>query len=295
MKKVQVSIFKPCHVLGHFLLKPLLLSASLLVLFFLGTGQSAFGAFGASATLSWKANTEPDLAGYNLYYGTETGSYGPPIRLGLQTSHTITDLSNGTYYFALTAYDAGGNESEYSAEVNKLFSEFALGSHENTLLFHAIAGNREVTLSWKNPSHFGFAGIRIIYRTDRFPKKIDDGEFLMDIDGPPGKVMSVLQTGLLNEVTYYFLAASYDENGNFYLPATDSAKIGIVRENQNSVSKDEPGGGCGMVLPKGGNTSGPGGHAGMLSLIGIMVLMLLRARLKSAMILIKGCLQANLR
>lgn len=72
------------------------------------------------ATLTWTANTEPDLAGYKLYVGTQSGVYGPPIMLGNVTSHQITNLTYGiTYFFSVTAIDTAGNESPHSAEVNK--------------------------------------------------------------------------------------------------------------------------------------------------------------------------------
>lgn len=73
-----------------------------------------------SATLTWAANTESDLAGYNVYVGTASGAYGPPVNVGVVTSHTVGNLQLGTtYYFAVTAYDVNGNESVRSSEVSK--------------------------------------------------------------------------------------------------------------------------------------------------------------------------------
>src|SRR6185436_19025327 len=73
-----------------------------------------------SAILTWNANSESDLAGYNVYWGTSTGAYGVPDHVGLSTTHTLSGLSSGqTYYFAVTAVDNSGNESIYSSEVSK--------------------------------------------------------------------------------------------------------------------------------------------------------------------------------
>ena len=69
-------------------------------------------------TLSWVRNTEPDLAGYRVYRGT-TGYDGPFSPLGTTTSLTWVDdtANNGTtYYYAVSAYDAAGNESDLSSE-----------------------------------------------------------------------------------------------------------------------------------------------------------------------------------
>jgi fibronectin type III domain protein len=76
-----------------------------------------------SVTLTWAANVEPDLAGYKIYVGTNSGTYsfpGSPFVPGKVTSYTISNLPKGqTYYFAISAYDSAGNESGLSAEVSK--------------------------------------------------------------------------------------------------------------------------------------------------------------------------------
>ena len=72
----------------------------------------------ATVQVTWNPNTEPDLAGYKIYYGTASGVYGDPIDVGNVTGHVmeITPQHGATYYFALTAYDTSGNESGYSDE-----------------------------------------------------------------------------------------------------------------------------------------------------------------------------------
>lgn len=86
----------------------------LLFIVFLPAAGSA-----ASLLVNWNANTESDLAGYKVYYGTQTGTYGAPVTLGKVTSYTLANVTAGrTYYFALTAYDTSGNESARSAEVS---------------------------------------------------------------------------------------------------------------------------------------------------------------------------------
>jgi hypothetical protein len=76
----------------------------------------------SSATLTWDANSESDLAGYKVYRATASGTYGAPIAT-LQsnvTSYLATGLQSGTtHFFVVTAYDSEGNESVYSNEVSK--------------------------------------------------------------------------------------------------------------------------------------------------------------------------------
>lgn len=78
--------------------------------------------YGAEISLAWEANSEPALAGYNIYYGTASGEYSHRIDVGNTTEYTVEDLKEGeTYYFAATAYDRYGNESDYAGELVHTF------------------------------------------------------------------------------------------------------------------------------------------------------------------------------
>ncbi len=84
-----------------------------------------YGQAGATDyTLTWDANSEPDLAGYRVYYkanssGQPSGDYDVKIDVGNVTSKTIKDLDSSVkYFFAVTAYDDSGLESDFSNEVS---------------------------------------------------------------------------------------------------------------------------------------------------------------------------------
>ena len=71
----------------------------------------------SSADLAWNPNPDPSVAGYNVYYGGASRTYTNVLSVGNTTNVTINGLLEGRdYYFAVTAYDASGNESDYSAE-----------------------------------------------------------------------------------------------------------------------------------------------------------------------------------
>ena len=82
-------------------------------------GVIASSATAAQVTLAWDPNTENDLAGYKIHYGTAIHSYSVQKDVKKATTYTVTGLTAGqTYYFATTAYDTSGNESGYSNEVS---------------------------------------------------------------------------------------------------------------------------------------------------------------------------------
>lgn len=66
----------------------------------------------------WAQNREPDLAGYNIFY---SDSYdGKYWLIGSSGTNSFIDYDavNGeTYYYAVTAYDYNGNESDLSRDV----------------------------------------------------------------------------------------------------------------------------------------------------------------------------------
>ena len=85
--------------------------------------------------LLWSAPTKNedgtrlgDLAGYKVYYGTESGNYKVSYDIKNVKAYNINTLTAGHYYFVVTAYDTSGNESKYSEEISfeKLPSKYTL-------------------------------------------------------------------------------------------------------------------------------------------------------------------------
>ena len=87
-----------------------------IILFFANIGHCL------DLSFAWDANTEPDLAGYRIFY-KENGQdydYSDPAWQGTETTATITIYSldaNATYYFVSRAYDIYENESLNSVEL----------------------------------------------------------------------------------------------------------------------------------------------------------------------------------
>ena len=75
------------------------------------------GSSQALVTLAWDANSEPDLAGYKIYWGDASGDYNQSLDVGNVTQADAPIVYG--QYIAVTAYDNEDpvNESGYSNEV----------------------------------------------------------------------------------------------------------------------------------------------------------------------------------
>lgn len=73
-----------------------------------------------SVDLSWSINLETDLAGYRVYRSEQQGERGTPLNSELLLSPAYRDISvqpAHRYWYAVTAVDRAGNESEPSEAV----------------------------------------------------------------------------------------------------------------------------------------------------------------------------------
>src|SRR5262245_12331797 len=70
----------------------------------------------ATVTAMWNPNSESDLAGYRLSYGTQSGAYTTTVDVGNVTSWPLSLAAGQRYYFVVSAYNASGGTSPYSSE-----------------------------------------------------------------------------------------------------------------------------------------------------------------------------------
>jgi hypothetical protein len=75
----------------------------------------------AQVSLDWDDNAESDLAGYNVYRSTTSGSGYAQVNGSLVSASDYTDgsVTNGTtYYYVVSAVDTSSNESGFSNEAS---------------------------------------------------------------------------------------------------------------------------------------------------------------------------------
>lgn len=81
----------------------------------------------------WDPSTDSSVVGHNVYYGGASGNYTNELSVGNATNVVISSLIEGrTYYFAVTAYDDLGDESDYSREITYIVpGVLAMSSRSN--------------------------------------------------------------------------------------------------------------------------------------------------------------------
>jgi hypothetical protein len=127
----------------------------------------------AGVTLAWDANPEADVAGYRLYYQTNsttvplvgnTALEGPsPIDVGDRLTFTLNGLdASQIHYFAVTAYDQKNVESTLSEIVASRWVPAARTPEKNSL----VTPDR-VVFQWTTPpGDTRIVGYRLYYSTD---------------------------------------------------------------------------------------------------------------------------------
>jgi hypothetical protein len=94
--------------------------------------------------LTWSPNPEADVAGYKVYYDTDSGypyngiganEGSSGIDVGNVTNYQLSGLMGGTtYYITITAYDHSGDESWYSKEVSVIIPDFSITASPDWLV-----------------------------------------------------------------------------------------------------------------------------------------------------------------
>jgi fibronectin type 3 domain-containing protein len=161
-----------------------------------------------SVTLSWDRSQSPDVAGYNVYYGSQSGNYTTVISVGNATDAQLSGLLEGaTYYFAVTAYGDSGPESELSNEVSYTIPGIAPPSSITSIQESLSQGS--VMLTWAASLSAGVVGYNVYYGTQ---SGYYTGE--ISVAGTNAAVIDGIQEG----VTYFFVVTAYDSSAqeSFY-------------------------------------------------------------------------------
>jgi fibronectin type 3 domain-containing protein len=125
----------------------ILLALSSLVLF-------AQNGYCSRVTLAWDPNPpEDNVIGYKVYYGIESNAYTTVLDVANVTLVKIRHLEKGKlYYFAVTAYDVEGQESDFSQELVVNTCTYLLS--RATKSFGAAGGIGKVKVTTQSECHW---------------------------------------------------------------------------------------------------------------------------------------------
>ena len=177
-------------------------------------------ALNGGADLSWLANGESDLAGYNVYRATSAGGPYTKVNGTLVGTNSYTDvgLTNGTtYYYVVTAVDTSNNESADSNEASVVPD----GSLPDTTPpaapsgVAASAGDGQVGVSWNANGESDLAGYDVYRGTSA-------GGPYSRLNGALLTNTSYTDTAVTNGTTYFYVVVAVDTSNN---ESADSSEV----------------------------------------------------------------------
>lgn len=150
--------------------------------------------------LTWSLSTDQNVSGYNVYYGTGSRNYDQKLAIGNTNGVDVSGLREGfTYYFAVTANDSWGRESDFSSEVS-----YSVPAPDSMVLY-ASAGNepQSIDLIWNPSTVAGADAYYVYYGTE---------SGVYNLYAAYADTESVLY-GFPSGVTNYFVVSAVDVNG----------------------------------------------------------------------------------
>jgi fibronectin type 3 domain-containing protein len=174
-------------------------------------------------SLSWSANTEPDLAGYALLRD------GVEIAGGTGTSWLDGGLTNGTTYsYALVAVDTTGNRSAPSSPVPATPADAAPAAPTGVT---AVPGDQRAVVAWTAPADTDVVGYRVLS---------EDGATVLATTTAPTTQAAV--SGLTNGTAYRFTVVAVDAAGHVSVLSLPSAPGTPVSPTVPTLGAGESGG-----------------------------------------------------
>ncbi len=159
--------------------------------------------------INWVDNTDPDLLGYNVFYGNENQS-NSFIKLNskpIQGNYFETEIKNtGNYKFYINAVDSSGNQSENSdtLECSVIFEQLN-DQNLNIISAEYNSFNKSILLKWNKVSNLiGYIVYRKNADEDLFESISDllQNEFFEDKD--------------LDKKIYYYYIRAILEDGELF-------------------------------------------------------------------------------
>jgi Bacterial Ig-like domain len=187
----------------------------------------------STVTAEYAFHVNPTVEGSTTWaYGDRSMTFIPAAVLETNTAYTVS--------ISTLAEDENGNALE-----DKFTSVFTTGTTSDNdppsavTGFSVAADGENLNLGWTNPSDPDFAGVRVVYRTDRYSTGPSDGTELY-----AGRASSVAHEGLTGGVVYFYTAYAYDQALNYSGGVNASATApqpSVVWVHQDDFNSDTRG------------------------------------------------------
>jgi hypothetical protein len=167
--------------------------------------------------LGWIRNSERDLAGYRIYQAVEQEGTYKVIGRTSYNYYVVQGLSYDTvYYFRITAYDDGNNESQLTTPVSaKPVNQTVPRQPQNVDVFaHNNPDGIFITLTWTPNSEGDFSYYRI-YRGTTETVTADSISLL----GITNTASYVDKNKIVIDTRYYYRVIAVDNGGWMSLPS----------------------------------------------------------------------------
>jgi len=159
---------------------------------------------GGALEATWKENTESDLAGYRLMWGTTSGVYTDSLLVGRVSHQRISGLVDGTRYYAtIVALDSAGHESGPAPEQSAIPGVLPLAPSGVSALpiFYGMAP------VWLRNIELDLAGYNL-YRSTV------SGSGYAKVNGALVADTTFRDSGLMSDTMYYYVVTAVDTSAN---------------------------------------------------------------------------------
>jgi hypothetical protein len=199
---------------------------------------------GKTLQITWNGNTENDLSGYRLYYGTSSHRYTSVLNVGDITSVTVDGFLEGTtYYVAVTAYDYAGNESGFSDEISIAVPQEDVGNGILATFLKwvvSLFGSGQVTgsvLAQYNIKDFSALSTQALAQSMSVVRVGGTSSSTPTTIQPATKSEYVIQDAITMVAEYFDLSWLYPDGTYLFLPLTDDTPL----IDNNIFTVTEPG------------------------------------------------------
>ena len=163
-------------------------------------------------TFTWNANSEPDLAGYDIEFKEASGSFiGGYSATKSQHSITITVKANTAYSAHVRAFDTQGNVGGFSATAGPTTSTKDNVAPAAPVMATPLAAVGGAFLKWTNPSDLDVDKIKVYQNTTN---NSGTATLIATVNAAPSTAGGYAVTGVTTGGLRYYWTKATDTSGN---------------------------------------------------------------------------------